>query len=106
MGVNVPAILAASFCLFGCTGTRQGRSPDASAAVDSGQPSCRQCSGDLHSVLDCSGTLIRECPPDQGCGTDGTCVPACQSASENHSTIGCEYFAINPPGSGPLCFAA
>ncbi len=57
---------------------------------------CTTCSADLHDVLSCDGTtVLQTCPPDQGCSANG-CVPACQSASVNQSTIGCEYFAVNP----------
>lgn len=41
--------------------------------------------------------------------TEGTCVPACDSAVDNKSTIGCEYFSVDPdlvkPAQG-ACFAA
>ncbi len=66
------------------------------------------CSIDLHSLVDCDGKVLMECPPNQGCaGT--SCVPACQSASENKSTFGCDYYAVTPDvvmdGAG-ACFAA
>jgi hypothetical protein len=62
------------------------------------------CSGDLHSVL-CGSTVKTTCPPDQGCA-NGTCIPACDAAVANKSTVGCEYYAHNPImifGNG--CFA-
>ena len=31
-----------------------------------------------------------------GCGVNGVCVPACQSADDNKSTIGCEYYSMAP----------
>jgi hypothetical protein len=53
------------------------------------------CSDDLHQVLDCHGNVIETCPEDQGC--DGTgCSEACFAAQQHESTIGCEYYAINP----------
>jgi hypothetical protein len=66
------------------------------------------CSSDLHNVVDCNNNVITMCPADQGC--DGTmCVPACQSATDNKSTIGCDYYSVTPdvisPGPG-ACFAA
>jgi hypothetical protein len=68
----------------------------------------RQCSSDLHQVLDGNGTLVKTCPPDQGCAA-GNCVAACDSARANKSTIGCDYFAVAPDvidvGKG-ACFAA
>lgn len=66
------------------------------------------CSSDLHQVLDCNGAVVVNCPPDQGCGASG-CVPACQAALENKSTIGCDYYSVAPDiisaGAG-ACFAA
>src|SRR5258708_8316721 len=51
------------------------------------------CSGDLHSIL-CGSTVKMTCPPDQGCA-NGTCIPACDAAVANKSTVGCEYYAHN-----------
>ena len=66
------------------------------------------CSSDLRSVVDNQGRVLQECPPDQGCA-DGGCVPACESADKNKSTIGCSYFVAAPDiisvGTG-ACFAA
>jgi hypothetical protein len=78
---------------------------------------CFKCSADLHSVLDCNDNVVTTCPQDQGCGAGGTCVPACDSASANQSSIGCEYWAVTPDGwsnipeynagtSDGSCFAA
>jgi hypothetical protein len=69
---------------------------------------CTTCSADLHQVLDCDGNLIQECPADTGCGAGGTCVPACQSAAENKSTIGCEFYSMTPAAISEArgsCFA-
>ena len=67
-----------------------------------------RCSSDLHSVLDCAGNLVKQCQPDQGCG-GADCVPACDSARVNKSTIGCDYYSVDPQtiaaGNG-ACFAA
>src|SRR5262249_8582622 len=48
----------------------------------------------------------KTCPDDQGCANGG-CVPACDSAKANKSTIGCDYYAVQPEGSqyGGGCFA-
>ncbi len=78
--------------------------------TDSGptQPTVN-CSSDLHDVLDGQGNVVATCPPDQGCGPNGTCVPACDSATANKSTIGCEYYSVDPDiikeGLG-ACYAA
>jgi hypothetical protein len=53
------------------------------------------CSGDLHSVIDCMGVVVETCPPDKGC-SNAKCVPACQAAIDNKSSIGCDYYAHNP----------
>jgi hypothetical protein len=66
------------------------------------------CSDDLHEVLDCHGNVVETCPQDQGCNGTG-CSEACLAAQQHESTIGCEYYAINPDsidnGLGG-CFAA
>ncbi len=66
------------------------------------------CSADLHDVLDCNGNVLITCAANEGC--DGTgCSAACQAAQINQSTVGCEYYAIDPDiislGVG-ACFAA
>ncbi len=82
-----------------------------------GAPTCTKCSPDLHSVLDCNDNVITTCQGDQGCGAGGTCVPACDSAAQNKSSIGCDYYAIPADGwsnipefnagtSDGSCFAA
>ena len=67
------------------------------------------CSSDLHSVLDANDQVVKTCPPDQGCGAGAQCVPACQAAQDNKSTIGCDYYSVAPDiisvGQG-ACFAA
>jgi len=77
--------------------------------VGGGDPNCdTRCSTDLHSVVDCNGTVVTECPADQGCSAEGTCVSACQSASENASTFGCDFYSVTPaviPESRGSCFA-
>ena len=70
---------------------------------------CRKCSGDLHSVLDCNDNVISTCPNDQGCGLGGQCVPACQAAADNKSTVGCNYYSVDPAFEGEAngsCLAA
>ena len=66
------------------------------------------CSSDLHDVVDCNNNVVTACPPDQGCANGG-CVGACESANANKSTLGCEYYSVDPDviseGAGD-CFAA
>jgi len=78
------------------------------ASGTGGGGDCVTCSADLHSVITCDGTVLETCPPDQGCSPGGGCVPACQSAAENKSTIGCDFISITPaiiPESRGSCFA-
>ena len=94
---------------------------DAGVTGDSGNPilpgsdgggdasACRQCSGDLHTVLSCdpSPQVIETCMGDQGCGPGG-CIPACDAAAANKSSIGCDYYSLpsdSTVASGS-CFAA
>lgn len=68
-----------------------------------GGPCDAQCSGDLHSVVDCNGQVIKSCPEDQGCGPDLECIPACEAATAAKSTVGCEYYTQQGAFG---CFAA
>lgn len=54
------------------------------------------CSSDLQSVLDRDGNVIRMCPPDQGCNS-GQFVPACSAAAASAGSIGCDFYAPDPP---------
>jgi len=65
------------------------------------------CSSNLHDVTLCDGQVVQTCPPDQGCA-NGACVAACDAARINKSTIGCDYFTVNPDVtfSAGACFAA
>ncbi len=66
------------------------------------------CSGDLHDVLDCNDKVVTTCGADEGCGGSG-CVAACDAAKTNKSSVGCDYYSIDPDiisdGTG-ACFAA
>jgi hypothetical protein len=65
-----------------------------------GGGNCTACSADLHQVLDCATPphVVTTCPADQGCGTNGQCVPACAAAAANKSSIGCDYYSIPADG--------
>jgi len=66
------------------------------------------CSADLHDVLDCNNNVVTTCSADQGCG-GSSCVAACDAAKANKSSVGCDYYSIDPDiideGTG-ACFAA
>jgi hypothetical protein len=74
---------------------------------DGGTPSDTvACSADLHSVVDGNGKVLKTCPLTEGCA-EGKCVPACESAKSNKSTIGCDYYTLVPDAINPgSCFAA
>lgn len=62
-----------------------------------GTSDCTACSSDLHQVLDCTThQVLATCPSDEGCAANGQCVSPCASAAANQSSIGCEYYALNP----------
>jgi IgGFc binding protein len=66
------------------------------------------CSSDLHSIVDCNNNVLMTCPANEGCGGTG-CVAACDAAQANKSTIGCDYYAVDPdiiPEVVGGCFAA
>jgi len=75
-----------------------------------GNASCgMHCTADLHSVVDCNNNLIRTCDADKACGANGDCVAPCDGAKANKSSIGCDYYSVDPDmiqeGQG-ACFAA
>ncbi len=97
----VSILIAVSAC-----GPAARSSPDDD---DDGGSGCQStCSADLHSVVDCNGNTTMMCSADQGCA-NGTCVDACDAAAANKSSIGCEYYSVDPDiideGTG-ACFAA
>ena len=77
---------------------------------EGGGPQCSvHCSADLHDVVDCNGNVVTQCPATQGCGANGQCVAACDAATANKSTLGCDYYAVDPGTDGEAngsCFAA
>ena len=78
------------------------------ATGSSGGGCSAHCSSDLHSLLDCNGNVISTCSGDQGCGLGG-CVSACESAKLNKSSIGCDYYSVDPDiisAAAGSCFAA
>ncbi len=95
-----PFVLAPALAV-GCSTSsdnRQPFAPDAAPAPTTFEPpSCtapQTCSPDLLSVVDCEGKAT-PCGPGLGC-SKGACVPACEAALAQQSTIGCEYFATVP----------
>ncbi|MBI5537501.1 MAG: IgGFc-binding protein [Deltaproteobacteria bacterium] len=76
--------------------------------LDGGCSEGNHCSADLHSLLDCNGNVVMTCPENQGC-MNGSCGGACESAEHNKTSVGCEYYSVDPDitfdGKGG-CFAA
>ena len=94
---------AAGFEDDGGTGAGgDGGDPGAFTQGDGAAGCNAKCSADLRSVVDCNDQVLRTCPPDQGCGAGGQCVAPCASASDNKSSIGCDYFVMNPDGWSPI----
>jgi hypothetical protein len=64
---------------------------------------CWPCSADLRSVVACDGRVIQQCPPGQACRPDpARCEAApCTAAAENFTTIGCDFFLLEPDASPP-----
>jgi hypothetical protein len=54
----------------------------------------RECSADLHSIVDCNGNVLETCGEDNACDpTTYTCQNACAAAEANHRSVGCDYYA-------------
>lgn len=116
-------VLPAALLVVGCSGKGAGFGTDGDGGDgdesgtlppinggDGGEGGAQSthCSADLHQILDQDNVVVQTCPPDQGCGKTG-CVPACQSAEENKSTVGCDYYAVEPDTINVAqggCFAA
>jgi hypothetical protein len=88
------------------TGSGQGGTSDASSSVGlgvggsftgtgGGMPQ-GSCSADLQSIVDADGNVIAQCPSNQGC-FGGQCVPACEAAAKSKGSIGCDFYAADPP---------
>jgi hypothetical protein len=57
---------------------------------------CPPCSADLHAVIDCEGHPKLVCPPELACAPEGTCVNPCDGAAASSTTLGCDFFAVEP----------
>lgn len=103
-----PRITFALLALAAC-GPSARHNGNGSGTYTDGSTGCANtCSADLHQVLDCNGNPVMTCPADQGCA-NGVCQDACQAAADGKSSIGCDYYAVDPDiiseGTG-ACFAA
>ncbi len=68
----------------------------------------RQCSADLHAVIDCNGAVLEDCSGGRACDTGSyTCQDACAAAEANHRSVGCDYYATQMETlTAGYCFAA
>lgn len=60
---------------------------------DDTPPVCPACSEDNTAVIDCNGQAT-QCPGDQLC-SGGMCMNGCAAAEANHSSVGCDYYAVD-----------
>jgi hypothetical protein len=86
------------------------RGDDDFGAGDGNGSGCSQhlCSPDLHDVVDCQGNILQTCSDDLGCAS-GACVDPCQAAASETSSVGCDYYALNPDSyitTNGSCYAA
>ena len=77
---------------------------------DGGPTGCstNKCSADLHDVVDCMGNVVQACPEGTGCAS-GACTDPCAAAAANTSSVGCDYYAVNPDSyitTNGSCYAA
>jgi hypothetical protein len=78
--------------------------------VPDGCSAATRCSRDLKQILDgCDGHVVAACGTGQGCGAKGECVPACEAAATVQGSLGCDFIALPPDGTGSniggSCFA-
>lgn len=79
--------------LIGCgPGSRDGNG-GGGGDDDPGGTTCPVCTEDKTAVVDCNGN-VTTCPLDMGC-SDGACMNACEAAEANHSSVGCDYYAVD-----------
>lgn len=90
--------------LIAC-GPAPRRSGDQDGAT-SAEPGCPVCADDK-AVLDCAGN-VTTCPSDSVC-SNGACANPCEVAEMNHSSVGCDYYAVDMDAApGPpidACYA-
>jgi hypothetical protein len=77
--------------------------------TDGGCTIGNRCSADLRSVIDCNGNVVLTCPEGQGCVAGSCGGGPCESAKQNKTSVGCDYYVVDPDitfdGKGG-CFAA
>ncbi len=61
-----------------------------------GGPAQGLCAPDLQSIVDAQGNVVRACAAEQGCA-GGACVAACDAAAASRGSVGCDFWALDPP---------
>jgi hypothetical protein len=96
---RTPLVFLIAFVVACGSTRRDGNGDDGST--------CPVCSPDNSEVMNCDGT-VTTCAAGQGC-SQGACETACQAAEDNHSSVGCDYYAVDmDAAAGPpqqACFA-
>jgi hypothetical protein len=100
-------VLVVAALLVAC-GPAPRHGDDDNGSADAADACPKQCSADLHSVLDCQGNLVEQCAGTDACDTGHlACVDACSAAEANHRSIGCDYYATDMDAlMADYCFAA
>jgi hypothetical protein len=91
----VVAIVSAAACAPHRNGDDDGDTGGSGSG--SAAPTCPSCTGDGTEVLECDGT-ITECTSTQSC-SQGACLDSCSAATDNHESVGCDYYAIDMDGT-------
>lgn len=88
------SVVTAALLLAGLVGCGPGSRKDpGTGGGDDTSPTCPVCSDDKSAVVDCEGNAVA-CPLDQACNA-GACMNACEAAEKNHSSVGCDYMAVD-----------
>jgi hypothetical protein len=91
------------------SGPGSDAAPDSYGVLTGDAAACpNKCASDGVTVVGCDGAPITTCTGGQVCG-GGACLSPCDAATANKSTIGCDYYLVDPDviqeGQG-ACFAA
>src|ERR1700733_497507 len=93
------ALVVALMWAAACAPHRNGDDDGDTGGSGSGSaaPTCPSCTSDGTAVLECDGT-VTECTDPQSCSL-GACTDSCDAATENHESVGCDYYAIDMDGT-------
>src|SRR5689334_14490275 len=105
-GLGVCALLAA------CNGGDIVIGAARDLALDAGEAGmfvpapCWPCSADLRSIVACDGHVLESCGPGEACRPYPGGPPRCEAlpctaAGENFTTVGCDFYLVEPDVSPP-----